>query len=337
MVEAADVKRAILAELNRHPFVPAWWLPGPHAQTVWPALFRRRAALPPVQKIRLDTPDGDFLDIWVQAARPGAPTILLLHGLEGSFRSRYIWGMHHTLGGIGWNAVTMEHRSCGGEINRARRMYHMGETSDLALVVQHLIERHATGRLYLCGYSLGGNVIAKWLGESGTQLPDAIAGAAAISSPYNLLISGPYMDRPVIRPYRMKFLRTLKKKAILKDRQYPGIVDLPRVLRSTTFEQFDSLATAPLHGFKDAADYWKQVSCGQFLDNVRRPLLLVSAEDDPFIPGGSFPTRSVEESPYLYPLLTRQGGHVGFVYGDPWRPGFWAEEQVVRFFTLLER
>jgi len=330
------LKEIVMGELGRHPFRPAWWLPGAHAQTVWPALFRKRRALPPVERIRLDTPDGDFVDTWVQPGRAGAPTVLLLHGLEGSFKSRYICGMHAAIGDIGWTAITMEHRSCGSEINRGRRMYHMGETSDVDFIARKVLQE-LPGRLYVVGYSLGGNVLAKWFGQSGNDLPAGVAGGAAISSPYNLPVSAPYLDRPTMRPYRIKFLRTLKKKAILKDHQFPGLINVARVLKSKTFEEFDTLATAPLHGFRDAADYWQQSSCGRFLDNIRRPLLLISAEDDPFIQGTTFPTECANQSDYVFPLLTAKGGHAGFVYGSLFCPQFWAEEQTLRFFLTIER
>lgn len=332
-----NLKQTLMAELARHPFKPAWWLPGAHAQTVWPALFRRRPPLPPVQHSRLDTPDGDFLEIYTQPGRPGAPVVLLLHGLEGSFTSPYIAGMNAAVAKTGWTAITMAHRSCGTEINRAKRMYHMGETADLDFLARHILQRPDATRLYVAGYSLGGNVAAKWFGESGDALPEHVAGGAAISAPYNLPVSAPYMDRPVMRPYRFKFLRTLKQKVVLKNRQYPGAVDIDRVLKCKTFEQFDTRATAPLHGFKDAEDYWKQTSCGQFLNGVRRPLLLLSAANDPFIQGSTFPAECAAQSPYLCPLLVPEGGHVGFVHGSPLHPRFWAEEQALRFFSAIEK
>jgi len=331
-----ELKKTLMAELGRHPFKPAWWLPGAHVQTVWPALFRKRPSLPPVRKSRIETPDGDFVDTWVQPGRPDAPIILLLHGLEGSFDSPYITGMHAAIAATGWTAITLEHRSCGSEMNRARRMYHMGETSDLDFVARDVLQRPGVSRLYVVGYSLGGNVAAKWFGEQGEALPAGVAGGAAISAPYDLSVSAPYMDRRIMRPYRFKFLRSLKKKAVLKNRQYPGIVDIGRVLKCKTYEEFDTLATAPFHGFKDAADYWKQTSCGQFLENVRRPLLLVSAENDPFIQGFTFPVECASQSPYLFPLLVPEGGHVGFVHGSLFRPRFWAEEQTLRFFLAVE-
>ncbi len=329
------LKDEITATLAAHPFRPAWWLPGAHTQTVWPSLLRKRPRLKNVQHVRIDTPDGDFIDTWVQPGASGAPAVLLLHGLEGSFRSRYIQGMHAALAQIGWTAITMEHRSCGDEMNRCRRMYHMGETADLDFLARKILNDRP-GRLYAVGYSLGGNVLVKWLGQSGKNLPERLAGGAAISSPYDLPVSAPYLDRPLMWPYRFKFLRTLKKKAILKDKQFPGIVDLPAVLKSSNFEQFDTLATAPIHGFRDAEDYWRQSSCGQFLHNVRRPLLLLSAQDDPFIQAHTFPLQCANESDYLYPLFTKKGGHTGFVQGSIFRPQFWAEQQTLRFFQSLE-
>jgi len=326
-------KSAVMAHLERHPFSEPWWLRGRHLQTVWAPLFRVPPVTPSVRAERVDTHDGDFFCIHVQEGKPRHPMVLLLHGLEGSFRSKYILGLHHQFGNLGWSVVTMEFRSCSGEMNRARRIYHMGETSDLDFLIRQFIATRPDVELYAAGFSLGGNVLAKWLGEQGEQAPVQVKAAAIISAPYDCVVSAPYLDRPTARLYRQKFLKSLVPKALEKERQYPGAIDVRRIRRCTTFAEYDTYVTAALHGFKDARDYWAKASCGRFLPNVRRPTMLLSAADDPFSPGITLPRAHAAGSAWLHPQFTDTGGHVGFVYGpNPWQARFWAEEQTVRFF-----
>ena len=284
---------------------------------------------------RIQTPDDDFLDLHVQRGQPELPTVLLLHGLEGNAQSKYNLGLQSKLGALGWTVVTMEFRSCGAEMNRAPRMYHLGETSDLDFVVSWLIEEHSATRVFVTGVSLGGNVVLKWLGERGATLPAQVIAAAAICPPYNLITSGPYMDSAFMTPYRRWFLKTLIAKAVEKDRQYPGRMDIEKVRRAKTFAEFDTHATAALHGFRDAEDYWRRSSCHQFLSEIQRPTLLISSEDDPFNPKETIPVDTCESSPWLIPQFTRRGGHVGFVSIDETgQTAFWAEDQVIRFFQF---
>lgn len=317
------------------PFRPAPWLRSAHAQTMWSPLFRQRQ-LPQLdfQRVWLPTPDEDRVRLNVLPGRPGAPTVILMHGLEGSMRSNYMLGQAARFARLRWTVVGFEFRSCSGEINRARRLYHSGETEDLAHVVRWaLAQRH--GPLFLSGVSLSGNVLARWLGELGDEVPHRIMGAAAISLPYDLVRSGPTIDRAAGGLYVRRFLRTLVPKALAKERQYPGCLD-PRAVRAArTIEAFDTHATAPLHGFEDAWDYWAKVSCLEVLDRVRVPLLLLSARDDPFHPEESYPYDLVESSPYLFGEFPPRGGHVGFIEGVPWRTRHWAEEAVEAHFAWL--
>lgn len=324
-------KAEVLAELARYPFRPAWWLRNAHVQTVY-ARYGRRVARPPLRVERWDTSDGDFLDVHFLEGDPEMPTAVLLHGLEGCIESTYLLAMLQALRRVGWNAAAMEFRSCGGEMNRARRMYHSGETEDVGFVVRRLIERQPGIQLYVAGYSLGGNVTAKWFGENGDALPDNVRAGAAISAPYDLVESGRHMDNTISRLYVLHFLRKLVPKAEEKHRMYPGIIDIERVRRARTFREFDDYATAPLHGFADAHDYYSSVGCGRFLEGVRRPLLLLSADDDPFNPGHTLPRELAARHPYLHAEFTRYGGHCGFVYREAGRTVSWAEDQVVRFF-----
>jgi predicted alpha/beta-fold hydrolase len=287
---------------------------------------------PPLRVERWDTPDDDFIDVHFLEGDPAMPTAVLLHGLEGCIESTYFMAMLRELHRAGWNAAAMEFRSCRGEMNRARRMYHSGETEDVGFVVQRLIERRPDIELYVAGYSLGGNVTAKWFGECGDALPANVRAGAAISAPYDLVASGKHMDSTVSRLYVLHFLRKLVPKAEEKHQQYPGVIDIERIRGARTFKEFDDHATAPLHGFADAHDYYTRVACGRYLEGVRRPLLLLSAEDDPFNPGHTLPRELAARHPYLHAEFTRFGGHCGFVQRGADGVESWAEAQVVRFF-----
>ncbi len=330
--EQTALKAEVMAELARNPFNPPWWLKNPHGQTVG-ARYIRRIDLPQTRLERFDTPDDDFLRIHFIDGHPDAPVGLILHGLEGSLESTYVLGLILQFKNVGWNSVIVEHRSCGGEMNRGRRMYHSGETSDLAFVVDALEKRWPGKPIYVAGYSLSGNQLAKWLGEEGDRVPEQVRAAAVISAPYDLVESAKFLDTGIRQMYVRHFLRMLIPKAIEKNQQYPGILDIEKIKQARTFKDFDDHATAPLHGFEDAHDYYTRVSCGQFLHGVRRPTMLLSAHDDPFNPGSTLPHALSEQSPYLHPQFAKHGGHVGFVRaGDTGGVGYWAEEQVLRFF-----
>ena len=330
-------KDEVMAELAAHPFQPPWWLRNAHAQTVG-ARYVRGLKKPAMRVERWDTPDDDFLDLHFLEGSNDMPTALLLHGLEGSIESTYFQGLILELARNDWNVVAMEFRTCSGEINRAKRMYHSGETSDLAWVVDQLIARRPDIELYLAGFSLGGNVTAKWFGESGGALPPNVKAGAVVSAPYDLVVSGIHMDNSISRLYVLHFIRKLMRKVVEKDKQYPGVLDVERLKRARTFKDFDDYATAPLHGFKDAHDYYTSVACGQFLEGIRRPTLLLSSADDPFNPGETLPYDLAERHPYLHPLFTDRGGHVGFIPRG-WRRGLgcWSEEQIVRFFQAYRQ
>ena len=330
--QQAQRKRRVLELLRGHPFQAPWWLRGQHGQTLWSRFLRRQ---PPVDARRetWETPDGDFLNLHFNDGDPALPTALLLHGLEGCSRSNYMIGLARGLAAHGWNVVALDFRSCGGAMNRARRLYHSGETTDLEFVVSELIRRRPDLQLYIAGFSLGGNVTAKWLGQKGESIPCNVVAAAVVCPPFDLTVSGPQMDRAGWGLYSRWFTRSLIKKAIEKERQYPGALDLEAIEASRTFVQFDTHATAALHGYRDATDYYAQVSCGQFLHAIRRPTLLLSSADDPFNPTLTLPRKIAEESPWLHPQFTERGGHVGFVAGSTFGPfSYRSEEQVVRFF-----
>jgi predicted alpha/beta-fold hydrolase len=336
-IERVDAPRAecrdrALAELSRHPFRPAWWLPSPHLQTLWGTLFRRAPHVA-FDVETLDTPDGDFLHLHRCRSAADAlqtPTVLIIPGLESSIRSSYLRATAHAFHTLGWNTVIMEHRGCSREMNRARRLYHSGATDDFDRVARRLAAQIAPQPLYLVGFSLGGNVAAKWLGECGADAP--VRAAALVALPFDLATSADALDRSLCGIYARHFTRTLIAKAVAKERQFPGCIDIARVRRTRTIVAFDDAATAPLHGFRDAQDYYARCSCGPFLERICVPTLLIASADDPYNPASTLPREAVGRSPWLIPLFTTRGGHQGFVSGPwPWRATYWAEEQVVGF------
>ncbi len=318
-------KRAF--EASRDGFNAAPGLRNPHAQTLYGTLFRRPRD-PGYAVEEWETPDDDFIIVHRLGDGRGAIAVLL-HGLEGSARSPYIAGMAHELAELGYSVFVPEHRGCSERLNRARRLYHSGTTDDLAYVIQRLTATHPESPLFVCGVSLGGNQLGKWLGSE--SVPDAVRAAAIVSPPFDLTVSGPHLDRAG-RVYVFHFLRTLIPKALAKERQHPGCLDRRAVARSRTFDAYDTHATAALHGFRDAQDYYGKVSCGQFLPAVRTPTLLLASADDPFNPGTTLPRRTADRSPYLVPAFTDRGGHVGFIAGSAGRPQYWLQKETIRFF-----
>jgi predicted alpha/beta-fold hydrolase len=224
-------------------------------------------------------------------------------------------------------------RTCDGRMNRARRTYHSGETTDLDRVVQHLVLEDSARPIVLAGISLGGNVMLKWLGEKGDAVPEQLRAAIAVSTPYDLARSSRAIDSGFARLYQWNFLRSLKKKARLKVAEYPDICAVDSLAALTTMWEFDDRFTAPLHGFRDASDYYARSSSIRFLGGIRRPTLLLSARDDPFHTNEVL--RDVEEiagaNPNLHVEFHQRGGHVGFVGGTPWHPAYYVESRVESF------
>jgi predicted alpha/beta-fold hydrolase len=310
---------------------PPLWYRGRHLQTLWGPLLRNRRP-PPLRRERLETADGDFIDLdWLPDAPGAAPVLLILHGLEGSSRSHYARGLLREAARLGWQAAVLHFRSCSGEVNRLPRLYHSGETADLDWVVGRLRERAPACRLGLVGISLGGNVALKWLGERGDAAPPEVVAAAAISTPFDLAACARVLDRGFNRAvYTASFLRTMKAKIRAKAHLYDGRLDTAPALRARTFAEYDRFFTAPLNGFADERDYWTRASSGPFLEGIRRPTLLINAINDPFMPGSALPTAAVARSRWLEAAFVAQGGHVGFLDGAFGRSS-WAERRALAF------
>jgi predicted alpha/beta-fold hydrolase len=316
-----------------HAFEPAPLLRAPDAQTIFANLWRPRPG-PPVIRVRWELDDGDFLDL-DRAAGPGpdAPVAVLCHGLEGSSTAPYVRGLARALVGRGLAVVALNFRTCSGEPNRLPRSYHSGETADLGEVVRRLLDERPGRPVVVAGFSLGGNVVTKWLGERGDDLPPEVRGGAAISVPFDLGACQRRVDGPgrLMWIYRERFMRRLRRKAALKARQFPGRFDAAALARATTFAEYDQLMTAPTHGFASRDDYYQRCSAGRFVAGIRRPYLALSAADDPLVPADSLPVAAAEANPAVRLVVTPHGGHTGFVDGTPLRPGFWAERTVADF------
>jgi uncharacterized protein len=320
-----------------HSFRPAWWLPGPHAQTLAGNLLRRRGGVE-TERERLELEDGDFLDLdWAVSVAgvrpdPGAPLVLVLHGLEGAASSTYVLEMQRALAAVGLASVALNFRSCSGEPNRLPRFYHSGETGDLARALASLGQRLPARRLGAVGFSLGGNVLLKYLGERGAAGERAgVEAAAAVSVPFDLAAGLGKLERGASRLYHRYLLRKLRRKARAKAATLSGRVDLEALLAVRSIRDFDERLTAPLHGFRDSADYYARCSSSQFLASIRVPTLLLHSADDPFLPAAAVPRREVESNQFLEAHFPSRGGHVGFVAGPPWRPHFWAERTAAAF------
>jgi predicted alpha/beta-fold hydrolase len=313
-------------------FRPAWWLPGPHMMTMWGKFFRK-SQLHDVNVERIPTPDGDEISLVSDLERRSGPTLLLLHGLEGGMRSHYVAGIWAVARQRGWQPTMLVFRTCDNRMNSARRTYHSGETTDLQLVIDLLVEREPETPIGIVGISLGGNVMLKWLGHLGERVPKQGRAATAVSTPYDLARSSKAIDSGFARLYQWNFLRSLRRKARQKLAQYPDICSTGTVDALATMWEFDDRFTAPLHGFRDAADYYEQSSSIRYLPGIRRPTLLLSANDDPFHPHDVL--RDVADiassNPYLITEFHQRGGHVGFVGGAPWNPTYYVEKRVGAF------
>jgi len=323
-----------VADPTEHKFTPAWWLKGPHSQTLWSQFFRRERAAG-LRHERVPTPDGDHLSLYHRDVAPDRPRVLILHGLEGSQESHYVAGFISQATRRGWSSTVLVFRGCGSELNTAPRLYHSGETSDLGLVVELLTARAPSDSLLLAGVSLGGNVLLKWLGEQSDQSPGQVKVAAAVSVPFDLEMGCKNLQRGFARVYDRHFLKSLREKARRKLEQHPGLFDGARLEAARTIEDFDDAVTGPVHGFDGSHDYYRRSSSISFLGRIRVPTLLLSAEDDPFLPGSVLDRvqEIAKSNPSLQLQFTPAGGHVGFIAGRvPFRPRYWAEERLMAFF-----
>ncbi|WP_375416424.1 YheT family hydrolase [uncultured Hymenobacter sp.] len=317
---------------------PAYLLGSGHLQTIVPALLRRVPDLT-YRRERIELPDGDFLALDWAAAQP-APTppsarnparklAIISHGLEGSSDRAYIRGLARTLTRAGLDALAWNYRSCG-EPNRLLRSYHLGDTGDLHHVIGHALASGRYDCVYLTGFSAGGNVTLKYLGEDAGRVPAAVRRAAVFSVPTDLKASSVHIARPQNQVYLRRFMKTLRQKIRDKAALLPGEVDLTGLENLRDFPQFDDRYTAPMHGFASADAYYAHASSGQYLAGIRVPTLLVNAENDPFLPPSCFPRAAAAASQFVFLETPTDGGHVGFAEGRP-DGAYYSERRAVAF------
>lgn len=313
------------------PYRAPAWLPGGHAQTIWPIL--RKGAPPAYRRERWDTPDGDFIDVdWLATPEEaGAPLVVLFHGLEGSSASHYAAALMQALARRGWGGAVPHFRGCSGEPNRLPRAYHSGDSAEIDWILQRLRRLFPQRRLFAAGVSLGGNALLKWAGEQEDSARDVVQALAAVCAPLDLTAAGQALQQGFSLVYAKRFLVTLKANSRAKLARFPGLFDERRMLAAKTLYDFDDAVTAPVHGFRDAADYWRRASSKPWLGGVRLPALVLNALNDPFLPRQALPgPQQVSASVRLeYP---EAGGHVGFVSGAfPGHLG-WLPQRLLDFF-----
>ena len=325
----------LLIETN---FKAAWWLKNPHLQTLYPALLRSKSALA-LRRERLITPDQDFIDLdWY--GEDHQPLVILLHGLSGSSQSSYIVGLQRSLSNNGFRSVVLNFRGCSGEYNHTARCYHSGETEDIHFLYQTLRQREPNTPMAAIGFSLGGNVLLKWLGEQ-TQL--SLFAAVAVSVPFLLNACATKLDQGFSKVYRKHLLDELKDyirekhRYLLQLNQHEEankLAQLGDLSDINSFWQYDNRVVAKLHGFKNSLDYYQRSSSRQFLKTITVPTLLIQAIDDPFMTESVIPSLD-ELSSCVQLEQTPKGGHVGFIMGNnPFKPSYWLDQRIPEFLEL---
>ena len=315
-------------------FQPAFGLGNPHLQTLWGPLWRPTVHLQRPRE-RLWLADGDFLDVdWHGPHTTDAPLVLVLHGLTGSSNSPYVAGLQQALAAQGWASVAINWRGCSGEPNLQVRSYHSGASDDLAEVIGQLRARRPSAPLYAVGYSLGGNVLLKYLGETGSQ--SQLQGAVAVSVPFRLDQCADRIGQGFSKVYQAHFMRAMltyvrdKQARFLREGQKEGLAKLAglgSLEKMRTFWDFDGRVTAPLHGFADALDYYRKSSSRYFLGDIRTRTLIIQALDDPFVFPHSLPTPNELALDTTFERHAH-GGHVGFVEGTLRRPTYYLERRI---------
>src|SRR5262245_7960692 len=321
-------------------FKPSSYRPrftGGHKQTLYawarPRQFPRLSA--PVERYFDVAPDARVLahcHFRGENGGRGAPTLILLHGLEGSSMAHYMRGIADKAWAAGWDVVRLNQRNCGGTERLSRGLYHSGLTHDVRHVLRELIERDGVPAVAVAGYSLGGNLTLKFAGEFGDAPPPPLVGVCAVSPTMDLAACVEALERRSNLAYEWNFVRNLKGRMRRKAAVFPSEFSLGPLRRIWTVRQFDEAYTAPHHGFRDAADYYYQASALRVADRIRVPTLIITAEDDPFVPISTFRDSGVATNPNITMVITPHGGHCAYVErGETDYDGYWAEREIVRF------
>lgn len=333
-------KARIIEQLQQTPFVPHPAIKNGHAQTIVGSFIRRRTPL----LAKLATPR--FFDVapatqvlgdcsW-QADKTNRPTLILLHGMEGSIDSGYMLGTAEQALAAGFNVIRLNHRNCGGTEHLTPTLYHAGLTDDLRAIIKELIEVDGLKEVYVTGYSLGGNIVMKLAGEYGAAVPSEVKGVMVVSPSIDLSICADAIEMRSNFIYHLRFIHSLRNRMRRKARLFPEKYDETKLAGVWTIREFDDVYTSRHMGFRDVTDYYARASAIKFVKDIQVPALIISAKDDPFIPFVSFESREVKENPNVILLDTANGGHVGFITGDKDPTNrFWYEKKIVEFVSLL--
>jgi len=323
--------------LKYHFFMPVltthfstnFFLKNAHFNTMYRTFFMKENST--YQRKRITTWDDDFIDLDVSLV-PSNTIAILIHGLEGSATSKYILAAVRELNMADIATVSMNLRGCSGEDNLLPTTYHSGKTDDVDFVINHIIEHFSYKNMILIGYSLGGNLTLKYMGENAHKLPKEIKGAVAISVPVDLASSGVELAKWKNKIYMHKFLKTLQLKVQRKVETFPKIpINIHQVLQSKSFLDFDEAYTAPIFGFKNANDYWQKASAKPFLKFINKPTLLINALDDPFLASACYPFTEAKNTAHFYLKTPKHGGHVGFIATFHQQKNRWLEHQILAF------
>jgi predicted alpha/beta-fold hydrolase len=306
-------------------YKPPWGLANGHLQTILPVLFRRVVPITR-ERERIATPDGDFLDLdWNRAHRSDS-LVIITHGLEGNSANASVQGMATAFHHAGWDSLAWNLRGCSGEMNRLLRTYHSGAWEDLQCVIEHAAGEYQS--IVLVGFSIGGNLTLKYLGDRGSVIHPAIKGAVAFSVPCDLASSALVLESRVNSIYMNHFMRDLRRKIREKAATFPEGISMEGLDQIRTFREFDGTYTAPLNGFLSAEDYWSRASSKPSLVGITVPTLLVNALNDPFLGAECFPREEAEANPHLFLELPESGGHLGFITHAK---EYWSETRAVEF------
>ncbi|MBP8169928.1 MAG: alpha/beta fold hydrolase [Azonexus sp.] len=313
------------------PYLAPVWLPGGHAQTIWPLLIKPKPLK--FRRERWTTPDGDFIDVDHLDGPQDSPLLVLFHGLEGSAQSHYALSTAHACKKAGWRLALPHFRGCSGEMNRRPRAYHSGDSDEIDWILRRLQAANSGRQLHAAGVSLGGNALLKWAGERGAAAAQQVTGVVALCAPLDLTACGHHLAHGFNRIYTQHFLKTLKAISSARLRQFPGLFDEAKMRQAINLYQFDDVVTAPIHGFAGADDYWRRASAKPWLKSIAIPTLAVNPKNDPFLPAVHLPSRAVV-SPTVSLEQPVGGGHVGFVSGS--FPGNldWLPQRLLHFFLF---
>lgn len=303
-----------------------------HLQTIIPSMFRNAGGIR-YQRERLELMDHDFIDLDV-INNESDRAVILIHGLEGDTKAHYMVNMAKRFKTAGYDVIAMNLRGCSGEPNKLLKSYHSGSTDDLHYVLSYVITRSLYEKIVLVGFSLGGNLIMKYLGERGGVLSDVIKGAAAISAPTDLAAGAIKINEPGNMIYRVRFMRRLRAKLLQKEHLWTEGMTKRDVKKLRTLKEFDDYYTAPVHGFANADDYYEQCSSQWYIPRIQVPTLLINAKNDPFLPNACYPVMEAKNNDNFYLEMPEDGGHVGFLnFSD--NGTYWHEERIVSFLSKV--